>query len=190
MRLFPLAAACLLLPLGAAAQPPAPPAPPAGAATAQPAPAKPSEAARKAALELNEKLGFTNQVTVVLANVRNQLIVGLAHNSNKPPAEVQPIVDELLMPDFTSHARELGDSIVDLWASSFTIDELHALHSFYTTPIGEKLLKTAPVIGQQIAKDSAGWAQGVLQKTIQDHGAALHERGLTLPGEAPRSNGQ
>ena len=41
-----------------AAQPPAPPAPPAGAAAAQPAPAKPSEAARKAALELNEKLGF------------------------------------------------------------------------------------------------------------------------------------
>ena len=113
--------------------------------------------------------------------MRNQLIVGLAHSSNKPPAEVQPIVDELLMPDFTSHARELGDSIVDLWASSFTIEELHALHSFYTTPVGEKLLKTAPVIGQQIAKDSAGLGAG---RVAEDHSGPWRRAARARPDAA------
>jgi hypothetical protein len=193
MRLIPLAAACLLLPLGAAAQPAASPAPaakPAAAqpAAAQPAPAKPSEAARKAALELNEKLQFTNQVNGILGNVRNQIILGLARSSSKPPEQVQPIVDELLMPDFVSHAKELGDDIVDHWASSFTVEELHGLRNFYGTPLGEKLLKTAPAIGQQVAKDGGAWVQGIFQQTIQTHADALRERGLTLPEDAAKKN--
>ena len=194
MRLIPLAAACLLLPLGAAAQTAGNPAPGARSAVqlvaAETAPAKPSEAARKAAIELNEKLQFTNQVNVIIANVRPQIIIGLARSSGKPPEQVQPIVDELLIPDFVTHGKELGDAIIDLWATSFTIEELHNLHTFYTTPLGEKLLKTAPAIGQQIAKDGGTWAQGVFQKAVAAHGDALRERGLTLPGEGARPNGQ
>ena len=152
--------------------------------------AKPSEAARKAAIELNDKLQFTNQVNVIIANVRPQIIIGLARSSGKPPEQVQPIVDELLIPDFVTHGKELSDAIIDLWATSFTIEELHNLHSFYTTPLGEKLLKTAPAIGQQIAKDGGTWAQGVFQKAVAAHADALREHGLTLPGEGARPNGQ
>ncbi len=195
MRLIPLAAACLLLPLAAAAQPAANPAPgarPAGplAAADAVAPAKPSEAARKAAIELNEKLQFTNQVNVIIANVRPQIIIGLARSSSKPPEQVQPVVDELLIPDFTAHGKELADAIIDLWATSFTVEELRSLHNFYTTPLGEKLLKTAPGIGQQVARDGGTWAQGVFQKSVAAHADALREHGLTLPGEGARPNGQ
>lgn len=194
MRLISLAAACLLLPFAAAAQNGATPAP-GGKAPGQPAaaeapPAKPSEAARKAALELNDKLQFTNQVNVIIATVRTQLIVGLARNSNKSPEQVQPIVDEVLIPDFTAHAKELADTIVDRWADGFTVDELHALRAFYATPLGEKLLKTAPAISLQTNKDGNVWAQGVFQQALAARSDTLRSRGLTLPGEGARPNGQ
>jgi hypothetical protein len=211
MRLIPLAAACLLLPLGgAAAQTAANPAPaakapaqpaaqPAPAQTAAPQPAaaqppapqpvpKPTDAARKAAIELNEKLQFTNQVNGILGNVRGQIIVGLARGSNKTPEQVQPIVDEIVMPDFTSHAKELGDTIIDRWATSFTVDELRGLRNFYTSPLGEKLVKTMPVLSQEIGRDGGQWAQAIFQKSLQVHGDALRERGLTLPTEGARPN--
>ncbi len=177
MRLLLLATA-LLLPLAAVAQTAPPPAP------AVAAPARPSDAARKAALALNEKLQFVGQVKVILGTVRGQIIVGLARANNKSPEQIQPAVDELLMPDFTAHAGELAGVIVDEWATAFTVEDLRGLLDFYNSPLGEKLLKTMPALSQEVNKQAAGWVQAILTETTQKHAAALRDRGIKIPTEA------
>lgn len=177
MRLV-LFATALLLPLAAVAQTVPAPAP------AIAAPARPSDAARKAALALNEKLQFVSQVKVILATVRGQIIVGLARSNNKTPEQVQPIVDELLMPDFTAHAGEFAGVVVDAWANAFTVEDLHGLVDFYSSPLGEKMLKTMPVLSQDVNKLAAGWVQAILNETTQKHAAALRDRGIKIPTEA------
>ena len=181
MRLLLIATACLL-PLMAAAQSAPAPAPAAAAA-------KPSEAARKAALALNDKLHFAGQVNVILDTVRGQIIVGLARGNNKTPEQVQPVVDELLMPDFTAHANDLAAMIVDAWASAFTVDELHALDEFYASPVGTKLLNAMPAVSQDVNKQASGWVQAVVPATLQKHADALHGHGLKIPGEGAAKSG-
>lgn len=181
MRLVLIATACLL-PL-AAVLPAVPAFIPAAAAAAS----KPSEAARKAALALNEKLQFVGQVNIILGAVRGQLIGGLARANNKTPEQIQPAVDELLMPDFTARANELAAVIIDKWATAFTIDELHALLEFYNSPLGAKMLKTMPTLSQEVNQEASTWVQSVLAQSIPKHSAALAQRGIKAQSEgAPR----
>lgn len=182
MRLVLIATVCLL-PLAAVAQTAPAPAPAAVAS-------RPSDAARKQALALNEKLQFVSQIKVILGTVRGQIIIGLARNSNKAPDQVQPIVDELLMPDFTSRANELAGAIVDQWATAFTVDDLRGILDFYNSPLGDKLLKTMPSLSQEVNRLGSAWAQAILTETIQKHAAELQKRGIkttndTTPHHAP-----
>lgn len=184
MRLVLIATACLL-PLVAAAQTAPAPTPAAVVAPVK----KPSDAARKAALALNEKLQFVGQINLLLASKRYQLIVGLAHANNKKPEQVQPAVDELLMPDFTAHANEIASIIVDLWATAFTAEELNGIVEFYNGPLGQKMLKTMPVLSQDVNTQGQAWVQAVQAESLKKHAAALAERGIKIPTEGASRSG-
>ena len=178
MRLA-LIATAFLLPLMAAA-----PSVPAQAA----APNKPSDAARKAALALNEKLQFVGQVNVILTTVRGQIIVALARSNNKAPDQIQPAVDELLMPDFTGRANDLAGLIVDEWATAFTVEELRGMVEFYNSPLGQKMLKTMPALSSDVNKEASAWVQSILAESMPKHAAAFAQRGIKTSGEgAPKS---
>jgi hypothetical protein len=178
MRRITTALAALIL-LGATAHAQTPP-----ATTPAPAaqPALPTMAAtpesRQAAATLTEMIGVTRQSQQLVAVMRAQMVQMVIRSSGKSPEEASKIVDEVLMPDFTSQETELTDAIIDVWASNFSTEDLKALHDFYATPLGQRLIATLPQITQQGMAAGQAWGRRIYQAAIQKHKDELTARGL------------
>lgn len=155
---------------------PAPAAPPAAAAPASPA----TEASRREARALGDKLGWENQVRSIINTLRTAIVMNLAQLNGKPPQEIQPIVDDLLMPDFIGDSATLSNMIVEAWAAAFTAEELRNLRTFYNTPLGDKLLRTIPQLNVVINQAGQGWAQKHFQAVQQKYAEEFAKRGLKL----------
>ena len=64
------------------------------------------------------------------------------------------------------------------WANNFSAADLKGLQEFYSTPLGQKLLKTVPLVSQQVGQVVQGWSQRVFRTAVQKHQQELRERGL------------
>ena len=156
---------------------PAPAAPAPAAAPAQPAPVV-SEASRREARALGEKLGWESQVRGIINTLRNAIIINLAQANGKTPQDMIGVVDDLLIPEFVGDAPALHAMIVEAWAGAFTADELRNLRTFYNTPLGDKLLRTIPQLNNVINQAGQQWAQKVYTAAQQKHADEFTRRGL------------
>ena len=194
---LPFLAAGLLAATGAMAQTAPAPAAPAPAAPAPVAPAVPapvpaaSPEAHKEALTLTEMIGVNHQTDQLLGIMRNQMIQLVMRagakapegDPTKPPVMLKPedaakIVDQLLMPDFVAQKGDLTNEIIDVWANNFTMDDMKGLISFYSTPLGKKLIATLPAVTQQGMAAGQAWGQRVYKTTIEKNKDKLIAAGL------------
>lgn len=155
------------------------------AQTPPPAPAAPAvptnpitPESRKEAVTLTEMIGVSKQSQQLIAIMRGQMIQLVMRSGSKQQDEATKIVDEILMPDFVAQQAELTGQIVDVWAGSFTLDDLKGLIAFYKTPLGQKLIATLPAVTQQGMASGQAWGQRIYQAAIQKHRAELEGRGL------------
>lgn len=150
---------------------------------AQTAPATTSKVTpetRAAARTLMEAMGGTKQAVASLDGVRNQLVAVIARQSGKPAAEVQTVLDEVLLPELRSRVPELQEAMAELWAGQLTVAELDGLTEFYRGPLGQRLVEVSPVIGAQTALLGMSWGQRVAAEAIAKHQQTLRERGLKI----------
>ena len=82
------------------------------------------------------------------------------------------------MPDFVGDAGTLQAGIVEAWAGAFTAEELRNLRTFYSTPLGEKLLRTIPQLNNIINQAGQSWAQKVYAASQQKHAEEFAKRGF------------
>ncbi len=153
------------------------PAPAPSAAPAQPAPVV-SEASRREARALGEKLGWEAQVRGIINTLRTAIIVNIAQANGKTPQDMIGVVDDLLMPDFVGDAGTLHATIVEAWAGAFTAEELRNLRTFYNTPLGDKLLRSIPQLNNVINQAGQTWAQKVYTASQAKHADEFTKRGL------------
>jgi uncharacterized protein len=185
MRAVVIALTALTL-IGAAAHAQTPPAaaPAAPPPAAAPAPSLPPLTAtpesRALAAQLTEMIGVSHTSQQLIAVMRAQIIQMVIRNSGKSPDESSKIVDEVMMPDFTSQEKELTTSIVEVWASNFTVEDLKGLIDFYNTPLGKRLIATLPAVTQQGMQAGQAWGRQIYQASIQKHKEELVARGLKL----------
>ncbi|MCC6718467.1 MAG: DUF2059 domain-containing protein [Acetobacteraceae bacterium] len=161
---------------GQAAPAPAQPAP-TQAAPAQPAHVA-TEASRREARALGEKLGWEAQVRGIINTLRTAIIVNLAQTNGKTPQDMIGVVDDLLIPDFVGDAGALSNMIVEAWAGAFTAEELRNLRNFYSTPLGEKLLRTIPQLNNVINQGGQAWAQKNYKAAQEKHTEEFTKRGI------------
>jgi hypothetical protein len=50
---------------------------------------------------------------------------------------------------FTPYYSEMIDGIATIYATNFTVAELHEIEAFYRQPVGQKMLEKLPAISQQ-----------------------------------------
>jgi len=162
---------------GQAAAPQPSTAAPQAAAQAAPAPVV-TEASRREARALGEKLGWEAQVRGIINTLRTAIIVNLAQTNGKAPQDMLSVVDDLMIPDFVGDERTLHGLIVEAWAGAFTDVELRNLRTFYNTPLGEKLLRTIPQLNTIINQAGQAWAQKVYQQSQAKHTDEFTKRGL------------
>jgi hypothetical protein len=159
----------------APAKPPAAPAPAVAAAK----PAKvPSEEARKEARALGDRLNFGVQTQNILVNVRNQIAVAFARGNQKPLDDMIKVVDDVIMPDLNGQSIEITNAIIDAWANTYTLDELKQLRAFYSSPIGDKFIRSQAVLNQEVSAFAQPWAQRIFQHALESHADELKARGI------------
>jgi uncharacterized protein len=135
---------------------------------------------RALAAQLTSMIGVDRQSQQLIAVMRAQIIQFVMRNSGKPAEEAAKIVDEVLMPDFTSQEKELTNALVEVWASSFTVEDLKGLIDFYSTPLGKRLIATLPAITQQGMQAGQAWGRQIYQAALQKHKDELAARGVKL----------
>jgi hypothetical protein len=183
MRSVVIALTALLL-FGATAHAQTPPAAAPAQAPAAAAPSLPPLTAtpesRALAAQLTEMIGVNRTSQQLIAVMRAQIVQMVIRNSGKSPEESAKIVDEVMMPDFTSQEKELTNAIVEVWASNFTVEDLKGLIDFYSTPLGKRLITTLPAVTQQGMQAGQAWGRQIYQASIQKHKEELVARGLKL----------
>ena len=158
---------------------PAKPAAPAAAAPAKPVAKVPSDEARKEARALGDRLSFGIQTQNILVNVRNQIAVAFARGNQKPLDDMIKVVDEVIMPDLNGQSIEITNAIVDAWANTYTLDELKQLRAFYSSPIGDKLIRSQAVLNQEVTAFAQPWAQRIFQHALEGRADELRARGVS-----------
>jgi hypothetical protein len=179
MRAVVIAFTALAL-FGAAAHAQTPPAPSPPAAAQAPSlpPLTATPESRALAAQLTEMIGVNHTSQQLIGVMRAQIIQMVIRNSGKSPEDSSKIVDEVMMPDFTSQEKELTNAIVEVWASNFTVEELKGLIDFYSTPLGKRLIAALPSVTQQGMQAGQAWGRQIYQASIQKHKDELIARGV------------
>lgn len=135
---------------------------------------------RAAARDLLVALDTAKQAEQAMNLVSKQIVAALAQASGKPVAEVQQIVDEVLMPEFRARLPEMTDFTAELWASQMTAAELRELKAFYGTPLGRRLQEVTPAVAAGAAAFGMKWGQEVGMSALAKHRDSLRARGLKI----------
>ncbi len=75
---------------------------------------------------------------------------------------------------------ELLEAVVVVYATNFSVDELHDLTTFYKTPTGRKLLQNTPVITQQVMAAGQKFGQAAGAEAQKEMMEELRNKGHTL----------
>jgi hypothetical protein len=151
---------------------------PTGPAQGQGAVAASLEENRREAAILAEAFDIPRQVESLLREARNEMIRATMAASGLPEEEAAAIVDEIMMPNFKARAQELVTEMIEPYAVNFTYSDLRALRAFYTSPLGQKLLRVTPLAQAQARAAGLAWGHRVFQESVDRHADELRARGL------------
>ena len=133
---------------------------------------------RREARALAEMLDIPRQTEALMARMRVEIIEATVRAGALTEAEAAAIVDDILMPNFRARGAELVAEMIEPYALNFTITDLKALRAFFVTPLGQKLLRTQPIVRAQGEQAGLAWGQRVFQDSVDRHADELRARGL------------
>jgi hypothetical protein len=147
---------------------------PAGAQQPKPSPA--AIAAAKEILVLKSANSmYANAVPGMVQRTKDSLLQANL-NYQKDLDEVAVIVAQKL----AGREKEIGDGMANIYASSFTEQELKDLVTFYKSPLGQKLLATEPKAIQGSMAYINQWAQTFAETVNGEFRAEMRKRGKQI----------
>ncbi|MDM9628292.1 DUF2059 domain-containing protein [Rhizobium sp. S152] len=121
----------------------------------------------KAARAAIDAIGATTQFDNILPGLAERLKADLIQDS--------PNYQDVITAEVDKQALALAPRRADLekeaaltYAKAFSVEELNAIAQFYSSPVGQKLLRDGPIASRETVKAADIWAQGIsrdLQKS-------------------------
>jgi hypothetical protein len=118
---------------------------------------------------------YANAVPGMVEQTKNQLMQTNI-NYQKDLNEVALIVAQKL----AGREKEIGEGMANIYASSFTEQELKDLVTFYKSPLGQKLLVTEPKAIQGSMAYINQWAQTFAETVNGEFRAEMRKRGKQI----------
>jgi len=139
----------------------------------------PSPDAMTAARSLVTTMKLTDQYKALLPAIL--LTLKPALTQDRPEIErdyeaMMPAMADAFAPYYTA----MVDAVATVYASNFTVDELHQIEAFYRQPVGQKLLQKSPALAQQsgqVGQESSRKAADDLRARLTE---ALRQKGHKL----------
>jgi hypothetical protein len=130
----------------------------------------PSPDAMTAARSLVTTMKLSDQYKALLPAI----LLGLRPALTQDRPEIERDFDAMMptvVEAFTPYYTTMLDNIATIYASNFTVGELHEIEAFYRQPVGQKLLEKSPALAQQ----SNQVGQDASRKAAEDLRARLTE---------------
>lgn len=135
---------------------------------------------RAAARELMEAAGIAGQIQQMATIASHNMAEALARSNGRDLAATLRVIDELILPEMVARLPELTDTVADLWASHFSVEDLRALTEFNRSPLGRRVLALQPVMTAQSTTLGKVWGKRIAEDALAKHGATLRARGFKL----------
>ena len=129
-------------------------------------PQSPSEDTMRAARELVIASRAADQIKMLLPLIVQQLKPMIAQNRPEVERDLDQIMP-LMLERMNSRIEQFTDTVAQIYARNFTVDELRQIQAFYRSPTGQKLIDRTPAIaqesmalGQKVGQDVANELRG------------------------------
>jgi uncharacterized protein len=129
-----------------------------------------------AARELIQVMKATDQFKVLLPTIMQALKPAFVQG--KPEMEknfdaILPAINQVA----ARRVDELAEALAIIYASNFSVGEIHDIAAFYRSPTGQKLLAQQPVIAHESMVAGQRWAQSLSSELRQAISEELRKRG-------------
>ena len=135
------------------------------------------KAARAAITAINATGPFDTILPALAEQLKNQLIQAQPNFQN----EISTTVDEQALA-LAARRADLEKEAASIYAKTFTVDELNAITTFYSSPAGKKLLSDGPIASREMNKAADIWAAGISRDLAKETDKALQK---SLAGKIP-----
>ncbi len=135
----------------------------------------------KAARETLSAVKVTAPFDNILPSLAEQLKSTLIQSTPNFQEIINITVDEQAL-KLASRRADLENEAANIYAKTFTIEELKAITTFYTSPAGKKLLTDGPIATRELGKAADIWAAGISRDLAKEADTALEAR---IKAEAP-----
>jgi uncharacterized protein len=146
-------------------------------ASAQKAPVDPARLA--VAKELLVASGSAQQFDAVMPTMLGQMAQIFGNQKPQHKGEIEKAF-QLMASKFASRKQELLDLIAELYAETFSTDDLKGLLAFYKTPLGAKFVAAQPQLAQQQMVAGQRWGMKIGQEVEAEVRQELKKRGIEL----------
>jgi hypothetical protein len=129
-----------------------------------------------AARELVQVMRATDQFKVLLPTIMQALKPAFVQG--KPEMEkdfdaILPAISEVA----ARRVNELAEALAVIYASNFSVAEIHDIGAFYRSSTGQKFLTQQPVIARESLVAGQRWAQSLSSELREAIGEQLRKRG-------------
>lgn len=114
----------------------------------------------KAARAAIAAVGATGKFDVILPTIAEQLKQQLIQATPNFEPIINEVVDAKAL-EMAKRRADLENEAAKIYATTFTVEELNAITTFYTSPAGKKLMSNGPIALREMNKAADIWASGV-----------------------------
>ena len=132
-----------------------------------------------AAKEVLGASGSAQQMDAVMPMMMNQMAMIFGTQKPQHKAEIDKAF-QAVAAKFSARKQELIDLVAELYAETFSADDLKGLLAFFKSPIGAKFVAAQPQLLQQQMLAGQRWGQKIGQEVEAELRQELKKRGIEL----------
>ncbi|WP_325352534.1 DUF2059 domain-containing protein [Acidisoma sp.] len=132
------------------------------------------------ATQLVQAIGIQQVADAALQGLKLVLVQSIANNNKQPPEKVEPVVDQVLMPDLRAEEPKFIAAVAALYGQAFTADEMKEILVFYQTPVGQKLQSLQPMLTHQMVEAGHAWIGQAGEEVLRADAGKLAAQGLKI----------
>ena len=114
------------------------------------------KAARATIAAVGATAGFDTILPTIAGQIKEQLIQAQPNYEST----ITDIVDAEAI-EIAARRSALEQEAAKVYAKTFTVEELNAITTFYTSPAGKKLLENGPIAQRELSSAADLWATGI-----------------------------
>jgi len=120
-------------------------------------------------------LGSTDQFDAIIPGAAEQLKTNLIRANADLQEVISDTVDEEAL-KIVPRRGDLEKEAAQIYAKSFSKEELTAIADFYNSPTGEKLIENGPLVTREVIKAAEIWSSGVARDLNVNVNKVLEEK--------------